>query len=107
METAPLVERALAGILATCRPWAVAVFGSRARDDHAPDADLDLLVILDQPVEDPWREAASLRRAIGAIGVGVDVVVTDRVTWLRKSQIPGALEGIVAREGRMLDLHAA
>lgn len=42
----------------------VLVFGSRARGDHTEDSDLDLLVVLADPVE-PWSELRAMREVLG------------------------------------------
>ena len=105
--TTDALGRALPGILAVARPYAIIVFGSRARGDNAPDADLDLLIVLEQPAADPWRVAADIRRAIGAIGIGIDIIVSDRQRWDRYQHLNGSIEGMAARDGRMVILDAA
>lgn len=41
----------------------VLIFGSRARGDHTEESDLDLLVVLSDPVE-PWSELRSMREVL-------------------------------------------
>lgn len=88
-------------------PEDIYVFGSRARGDNSPDSDVDLLVLIREPVQDPWVLAADMRRTIGAIGVGVDVIVMDLATWHRERVCVGSLAGIVAREGHSWKRDAA
>ncbi len=106
-STAETLAQALPRILAVVRPYAIMVFGSRARGDNAPDADLDLLIVLEEPAADPWRMAADIRRATGAIGIGVDILVTDRQRWEDHRRLAGSIEGMAARDGRMVNLDAA
>ncbi|MGQ0575340.1 MAG: UPF0158 family protein [Pseudonocardia sp.] len=42
----------------------VLMFGSRARGDHTEDSDLDLVVVLADPVE-PWSELRAMREVLG------------------------------------------
>ena len=107
MTTEEYQRLALTRLQTVCTPWAVVIFGSRARGDNSADADLDLLVIMETAPTDPWVLSATIRRAIGPIGIGVDVLVTDRATWDRKRQVTGSLEGMVAREGHVVLPHAA
>ena len=65
-------------------PARVVVFGSYGRGDATKDSDLDLLVI-QKSVDDFTKEYTRLREAIGAIGVGVDLLlVTEQQYEQRK-----------------------
>jgi predicted nucleotidyltransferase len=57
----------------------VYLFGSAARAETGPDSDLDFLVI-ETVVYDRAREAVRLRRAVGDVGVPLDVIVLDSAT---------------------------
>lgn len=106
-DTDALMRLILDRIQGLVRPSTVLLFGSRARGDHGPDADVDLLIVMPAPVADPWRLAADLRRAIGAIGVGVDIIISDEAHFVERSHLVGSIEGIAAREGRRYAPHAA
>jgi predicted nucleotidyltransferase len=86
---------------AASSPAQVIVFGSYARGDADEDSDLDLLVI-EREVHDKADEYMRLHRAVGAIGVGVDVVVLSRDDFNRRSQVPGTLPYWAQKEGRLL-----
>lgn len=77
------------------------LFGSYARGEADQGSDLDLLVI-EQTVEDKSAEYLKLHRAIGAMGVGVDVVVMSRDEFSRRSQVPGTVPYWAAKEGQLL-----
>jgi predicted nucleotidyltransferase len=55
-------------------PVRVVVFGSYGRGDATENSDLDLLVV-EESLEDYTGEYVSLRKAIGSIGVGVDLLL--------------------------------
>jgi predicted nucleotidyltransferase len=86
---------------AASSPAQVIVFGSYARGDADEDSDLDLLVI-EREVHDKADEYMRLHRAVGAIGVGVDVVVLSRDDFNRRSQVPGTLPYWAQKEGRLV-----
>ena len=88
-------------IVAAAQPSRVILFGSHGRGDADAGSDLDLMVVQPQVV-DKYREMIRLRKAVGHIGVGVDVLVyseaemEERRDWCT-SPIYWAL-----REGRTL-----
>lgn len=86
---------------AASSPASVMVFGSYARGDADEGSDLDLLVI-EQEVPDKASEYLKLHRAIGAIGVGVDVLVMSSDEFARRSQVPGTVPYWAAKEGKLL-----
>lgn len=89
-------------ILAAVRPERIILFGSRARGDHRPDSDFDVLVVLPDAVDAPWRLARELRAAVGVIGFGKDILVTDRDQLQSEAGLQGSILGMALREGREL-----
>lgn len=93
-------SRLTAAIFGSARVY---LFGSAAREQTGPDSDLDFLVI--QPmVEDRAKEAVRLRRAIGDVGVPVDVIVLDSATAARRANVPGTMVHHALTDGRLLDV---
>jgi uncharacterized protein len=82
-------------------PARVILFGSAARGDAGPDSDLDFLVI-ERSVDDRIAEAVHLRRALGDIGVPVDIVVLDEVLAARRATVPGTMVHKALRDGRVI-----
>ena len=84
-------------------PARVVVFGSYGRGDATQDSDLDLLVI-QKSVDDFTKEYTRLREAIGAIGVGVDLLLVtedqyeQRKDWCSSPIYWAHREGKVASE---------
>jgi predicted nucleotidyltransferase len=99
-------EPRLRALIALCRSELGAeevwLFGSRARGDHRPDSDWDLLAILpdDAPEEalDPVRVWEVRRRS----GLHADLLVVTRSEFLDAQDSVTTLSAIVAREGVML-----
>ncbi len=82
-------------------PLQVLVFGSYARGDADEDSDLDLLVV-EREVTDKAGEYLKLHRAVGSLGVGVDVLVFGQEEFERRSQVPGTLPYWAKKEGKLL-----
>ena len=96
-----ILESALRAAGAASSPARVILFGSYARGDADDDSDLDLLVV-ERSVPDKAAEYLKLHRAIGPMGVGVDVLVLSRDEFQRRSLVPGTLPYWAAREGKLL-----
>jgi predicted nucleotidyltransferase len=94
-------EAAQRAAAAASRPADIWLFGSYARGEADDMSDLDLLVIEDE-VADKAGEYLRIHRAIGSLGVGVDVLVFSRREYQRRSQVPGTLPHRVSQEGRIL-----
>lgn len=109
LTAAALVEAEprLGDLIALCRSELGAeevwLFGSRARGDHHPDSDWDLLAILpdDAPEEmlDPVRVGQVRRRS----GLNADLLVVTRSDFLDAQDSVTTLSAIVAREGIRID----
>lgn len=99
------LHAALERLLALGGVQALVLFGSRARSEARLDSDLDLAVILQEAQLSPERKAEwwrCCRQAIGALGVGVDLVVVGAADARRLSGSRWHVLGDVAREGRVL-----
>lgn len=98
-----LIER----IVAAAHPERIILFGSRARGDHRPDSDFDVLVVFSESITQPWTVARNLRTAVGVIGFGKDIIVTDYQHLHEEASLNGSIIGMALREGRELWPHAA
>lgn len=85
---------------ASC-PAEVLLFGSYARGDADAGSDLDLMVI-EEHVDDKTAEYLKIHRAVGSMGVGVDIVVISREDFERRRQVPGTVPYWAAKEGRRI-----
>lgn len=102
MANASIIERAGRVLAEAARsPARVILFGSGARGEAGADSDLDFLVI-QVSVEDRIAEAVRLRRALGDIGVPVDIVVLDEALAARRAKVPGTMVHNALRDGRVI-----
>ena len=99
-ETIALAARALLDHAPTGSM--VILFGSYARGDATAGSDLDFLVV-EPDVTDEATESVRLRRAVGSIGVGVDVLVADYRIYERWRQIPSNVVYFAAAEGKRFE----
>ena len=88
-------------VAAASSPARVILFGSYARGTATEDSNLDLLVI-EKELPDKAAEYLRLRRAIGGIGAGVDVLIYSEEEALRRGQVPGTLPYWAFKEGQVL-----
>ena len=95
------LDAARRAALAASSPARVLLFGSYARGEANSDSDLDLLVI-EQQVTDKAAEYLRLHRAVGILGVGVDVMVISREEFERRRQVPGTVPYWASKEGQVL-----
>lgn len=80
-------------------PDRIVLFGSRARGDHRPDSDYDLLIVVGGPSA-PSEDV--VRRALRDVHRNVEVVVDTRERFERRRTDVGTLEYAADREGRIL-----
>lgn len=96
-----ILEAARRAAAAAETPAQVFLFGSYARGDADSGSDLDLLVV-EREVRDKAAEYLKLHRAVGSLGVGVDVLVFSREEFERRSQVPGTVPYLAKKEGKLL-----
>ncbi|MHB1845096.1 MAG: nucleotidyltransferase domain-containing protein [Deltaproteobacteria bacterium] len=92
-------------LVAIARPLRIFLFGSRARGDDAPGADVDLLIVEDDPFgqgRSRREELARLRSALPPLPFAADIVVYSRQEFDRWADARNHLVGRVLREGKLL-----
>ncbi len=82
-------------------PLRIIVFGSVARGDDGPDADIDLLVVFDKIAGRRHDVAVSVLRRLRGLPVAVDIFPTDAVRIAQSGNLPGVLR-VALREGRIV-----
>ena len=94
-------RQAIRRIRQVAQPSKIILFGSYARGEATEDSDLDLMIILPGK-PDKMAEIIRLRRAIGTLGVGVDVLVFSEEEAQRRGQVPGTVLYWANKEGKVL-----
>lgn len=96
------IRQAAERLLETARsPARVILFGSHARGAADADSDLDFLVI-EHTTGSRIDEAARLRRAVGAIGMPVDILVYSEEQAREWGEVENTVLCDALREGRVL-----
>jgi predicted nucleotidyltransferase len=84
-------------------PARVVVFGSYGRGEATEDSDLDLLVV-EHSLGDFTKEYVALRKAIGAIGVGVDLLLISEEDYEQRKEWCSSPVYWAHREGKIVYL---
>jgi predicted nucleotidyltransferase len=95
------IQQAVERLVAASNPSKVILFGSNARGDATEDSDLDLMVI-EQEVRNAGDEMIRLHKAVGDVGIGVDVLVYSDNEAFRRSQVQGIVLYWAFKEGRVM-----
>ena len=95
------METAVQRILSVSSPSQIILFGSQARGEADAGSDIDLMVI-EPTVERPAHEAARLYRAVGWVGVGVDILVYSEDEYASRSSVPGTVLHQARTEGKVV-----
>ncbi len=101
MITEETIKKAVSRLVAAANPIKVILFGSYARGEATEDSDLDLLVI-EPDVKDKGEEMVRLRRAVGRVGIGVEVLVYSETDVLERGEWCTTPLYWALREGRVL-----
>lgn len=88
-------------IVKVANPQRVLLFGSAVRGDFTKDSDLDMLVIVSEPVH-RRRMAQKIYRNLHGVGIAVDVVVATEEDIKKYGQSPGVILKPALKEGRVL-----
>lgn len=89
-------------LIAQLHPDEIWLFGSRARGDHRPDSDIDLMVVLPDGLEPAAYTLKAANRPLLGGGVPVDVLPVARSAFDDDPEALGGLVGTVKAEGRQL-----
>src|SRR4051812_36591637 len=84
-------------------PERIILFGSRARGDHHPDSDYDVMMVLGES----QHSEDVVRRTVQEIRTDVEIFVGTREKFERRRTDVGTLEYAADQEGRILYTRAA
>ena len=86
---------------AASSPSRIILFGSYGRGTADEGSDLDFMVI-EKEMADKGAEYMRLRKAVGFLGTGVDLLIYPLAEFERRSQVPGTVLFEARVEGQML-----
>ncbi len=98
---AALYEEIVRRVRSVTDPDRIVLFGSRARGDHRPDSDVDILVVQASP-EPPHKRAGRLYTAFATFPLEVDVLVRTPAEIAAWQDVRQAFVTTAIREGRVL-----
>jgi len=83
------------------RPLRFYLFGSRAREDHRPDSDWDIYVVVDRELAPADRRliVTEVKRSLALLRIPNDVVLKSAERFDALRDYPGSLAYDVVREG--------
>jgi predicted nucleotidyltransferase len=99
--TADKVDAVVDRLVAAASPLRLIAFGSAVRGDLSAANDLDLLVV-EPELGSRYNETVRLQKTLRGILMSVDLVVTSQARYNERCQIPGTVEFIAHRQGRVL-----
>ena len=101
----PTQEAALVALVdqlvAQLDPFAIWLFGSRARGNHRPDSDFDILVV-SKPGQAWAGDYEKAYMATGATGLGCDVIPVSKADFDEALSLHTSFVAMVVDEGRKL-----
>lgn len=101
MTAQEAIDTAVRRLVVAANPRKVILFGSHAAGTSTPESDLDLLVI-EHEVAAKRAEMVRLRKAIGSIGLPVDVLVFSEREVSDWGHLPGSALYWALKEGKVL-----
>jgi predicted nucleotidyltransferase len=96
-----LLDEIIARLTSVAHPVRVIVFGSAATDSGTADSDIDLLIVLDE-VGDVRLESVRLRRALGGLGMPLDVIVMRTDRFEETKNVVGGIAYPANKYGRVI-----
>jgi uncharacterized protein len=95
------LDAVVARLVAELDPQAVWLFGSRARGDHRPDSDFDLLIIAKDG--QTWgNDYRKVYMATAGTGIGCDIIPCSYEDFITAQLLPTTLVSQVLVHGRAL-----
>jgi predicted nucleotidyltransferase len=99
-------ERALAEIVRRLveayEPERIYLFGSKARGDHGPDSDFDIMVIVPDDASPERKESTLAYEAKRGTGTAADVLVWTAGRFAERVPARASLPATILREGKIL-----
>lgn len=97
----PPIETIARTIVAAFRPRRIVMFGSRARGDHEPDSDLDLMVEMVTD-DSPAQRSRAINALFGLRRWAMDVIVYTPEEVEEQRRYRNSLIRVIESEGKVL-----
>lgn len=95
------IKQIIGEILKVASPERVILFGSAAKGAMSHDSDLDLIVI-EKSVDNPRERMISIRRALGGLGVPIDVIVIASERFEETKDVIGGIAYPANKYGKVI-----
>ena len=102
LESDPKLRLVVERLIEAYRPERIYLFGSVARGEAGPDSDYDLLVVVADANEPPYRRAQHAQEVLWGIWCAADVLVLTRDEFESRRSVPTSLSATVMAEGKIL-----
>jgi predicted nucleotidyltransferase len=96
-----VIREIIGEILSVAKPERVILFGSSATGSMTSDSDVDLLVI-EKNVDNPREEMVKISKALGEIGIPVDVIVMRSERFEETRNIIGGIAYPANKYGKVI-----
>jgi predicted nucleotidyltransferase len=93
--TEPVLEK----IITLTAPDKIYIFGSRVKVSPPPDSDLDLLIVVSDPVGDPRQRQHDLQEALASLRPAVHAWIMGRLRFEEEKNVVGGLAYPATHEG--------
>jgi uncharacterized protein len=104
-EDTRALARIIERLIEAYEPERIYLFGSKARGDHGPDSDFDLLVVVSDRAPPDRRRSRLAYEVLRGTGTAADVLVWSHSAFESRLHLAASLPAAVMREGKLL--HAA
>jgi predicted nucleotidyltransferase len=96
------VQAAIDRVVDLTAPDMIYLYGSRARGDHEPDSDLDLLVVVPDPVGNRRQRQSELQHALVGSRPIVEPWIMGRLEFEETKNVVGGLAYPATHDGRLI-----
>jgi predicted nucleotidyltransferase len=104
LDEDPALRNIVERLVRAYEPEWVYLFGSKARGDHGPDSDYDLLLVVPDDAPPERRQSRLAYEILWAaeISAAADVLICTRSYFDARAHLNVSLPGTVLREGKLL-----